>query len=172
MGSFFRLSFPGFRRRRLAVYLAFAWSAGLLLGSFFSVLSAPFSVSLMRMTLSGPVSIFGLLTILYLPLLFTAFAVYISQIWLIIPICFFKSLFFSFVAAGFLLLLPSGGWLLCFLLLFSDCLSIPILFFDWYRTCSQSRMEVFRSLAVSGIFLFVIGIADYYVISPFLIRLL
>ena len=172
MGSFFHRYFPETRRKSIAAYLAFAWFAGLLVGSGLALLPGANSTSMMRMTLCSPVSISGLLAIMYLPLLFTAFAVYISQIWFLIPICFFKAFFFSYVAAQFSLLLPSGAWFLRFLVLFSDCLAIPVLYMIWIRACNQTGREVFRSCALAGSMFSLIGIIDYCIISSFLIRLL
>ena len=172
MGSFFQRRFYQSRRKSIASYLAFVWLAGLLLGSALAMSPGSTSDSLMRSVFSSTVSISGLLATLYLPLLFSAFAVYISQIWLLIPICFFKALFFSYIAAKFSLLLLSGSWLFRFLFLFSDCLTVPVLYLIWYRAFHRDRREVFCSCLLAGFLFLLIGIVDYRCISPFLIRLL
>lgn len=172
MVSFFRSGFVSFCRKNAAVYLACAWCAGLLSGCIFGTVSASFPFSLMRTAMLRPVSIFGLLTVLYLPLLFSAFAVYISQIWLLIPICFLKAFAFSFLAAACSVQQASGGWLLRFLLLFSDCLAIPLLYWVWYRACCRSRRDALYSDLVAGFLLLPIGAMDFLYISPFLSNLL
>ena len=172
MGSFFRHRFliPG--RKRLALYLAFAWLIGLLLGSVLALLSAPLHASLMRRGLCLPVSISGLLTILYLPLLCSAFAVYISQNWLLIPISLFKAITFSFVAVGCSLLQPSGSWLLRLFLMFSGSFSLPGLYWFWYCGCNRGRNETFKAGVIVSVLFLLFGILDYRYISPFLLKLM
>ena len=171
MVRFFHHRFFASSRKRVVIFLAFAWCAGLILGCVLALLSTPFSVSMMRTIRSTRVSIVGLLAILYLPLFISAFAVYISQIWLLIPICFTKAFSFSFVALGVSLAYPAGSWLLRFFLLFSDCLAIPCLYWSWYRGCENGRRKALQADALVSIPLFLIGIADYYCISPFLSNL-
>lgn len=171
MVSFFRTLFSPASRRAPAIILAFALLAGFFGGAYTATLADPSSFSLMRTASNSCVSIACLLPALLLPFLFSAFAVYISQYWLLIPIAFIKAFCFSYLSAAFLLLQDSG-WLLRMLLMFTDCLSMPVLCWLWLRSCSGSRESNLRTFAAAVLIVVGITCLDYQYISPFLVNLL
>lgn len=172
MVRFFRYHISAISRKKLAVLLALCWCAGIVLGLYCALTADNFPVSLMRTSVESCASITGLLAVLSLPVLFSAFAVYVSQLWLLVPVSFFKAFSFSFVGTLSFLTPESGGWLLRFLYLFSDCFAVLILCWLWLHCCQCSRRNGLISCAVTGIFLLMIGIADHWYVSPFLINLL
>ena len=157
------------RSRRPAVFLlALAFLSGLLVGCVIQ-LSAEFdSLSWMRGMADAPVTIVGLLSVVFLPFLFSAFAVYASQRWLLFPIAFCKALSFALAACGISIAYGSAGWLMRFLLMFTDILSLPLLAFFWLRYSGGGRRlslySVFTYFAAAAC----IGSIDFFVISPFL----
>lgn len=153
------------------IFLAFCWIAGLVCGCILSLQTEVIHFSLMREVASCSVSIVGLFAVL-LPFLISAIAVYFSQVWLIFPISFLKAFSFAYVAASVSQAFGSSGWLIRLLLLFTDICTAPILFLLWLG-CLNGFLNI-RS--AKWLFFAVICIAicgfDYFVISPFLYRLI
>lgn len=172
MDLFFHFRLPHFLRRDLSFHLAFSWVLGSVFGAITSFYASDSLLSLMRMTAVSPVSIVSLLSAILLPLLFSAFAVYISNVWLLIPAAFFKAFLYHFFCFGILRSFGSAGWLIRLLLIFSDTLTLPVLWMYWLRSIKGTREGLaFRTIpAVCAVFL--IGSVDYSVISPFLAQIL
>lgn len=151
--------------------LALCWCLGLLLG----ILAASASddlVSMMRRSLSCPVSIPGLLAATVLPFLLSAYAVSLSEPWLLLPICMVKAFGFGFCAFGVSLAFGSAGWLVRLLFLFSDVCVIPVLFFYWLRHIRGDAARSYRDLVCCLIAAVAIGAMDLYFVSPFLVKLI
>lgn len=172
MVRFFPLRFCTDSRKKLAVLLALSWCVGIAIGLFCALHADSLLDSLMRTRVDPSVSISGLLAVFSLPLLFSAFAVYTSQFWLLIPLSFLKAFSFSYVGTLFCCLSESGGWLIRFLYLYSDCFASFLLCRLWIRCCNCSRRDGLASCAVTGILFLAVGIADYRLVSPFLYSLL
>lgn len=172
MVSFFRTDFARLPRRFLAVVLAFAWCAGLLLGAFTAGFADDSFFSTMRAALDCRVSISGLMAVTLLPLLFSAFAVFISCNWLLIPIAFLKAFSFSYMGAGLMAAFGDSGWLLMLLWMFSDCFVVPLLLWLWISACSATRETALRRTAALLPALIGIGYLDLQFVSPFLVNLL
>ena len=171
MVRFFRVNFSDDPRRRTAALLAFFWCFGLVTGAAFAASAHISSFPLMRTALMSCVSISGAVAVLLLPLLFSAFAVYISKIRLLIPIAFLKAFFFSYLGTAVMRSFPSSGWMLRFLLLFSDCLAAPLLILLWLRLSRSSPRTCAVSIPAAAIALSLIGCLDFYIVSPFLVSL-
>ena len=71
--------------------LALSWILGLISGCTLCLSADTTAFSLMRMAPGCPVSIVRLLAVTFLPFLFSGFAAFVSQTWLLFPIVFFKS---------------------------------------------------------------------------------
>jgi hypothetical protein len=151
--------------------LAFCWCAGLLLGCFCAWQTGNVHSSLMRGAAERSVSIVGL-AVVCLPFLLTVFTVLFRTPWLIYPLCFGKGFGFAFVAAlcagGF----GSGGWLLRVLLLFTDGFSAPLLLFLWLSILRRPNRFEAKGFVISAVGLLVAGSIDYWLVAPFLARLI
>lgn len=159
-------------RKACRFILAFFWISGLICG-FLVYLSAETSlVPLMHSILSETVSIVSLLCVTALPFLLSIFMVFFSKPWLILPICFCKAFLFSFVSIGILQLYGSAGWLIRFLLLFSDCVTVPFLYWFWLRCLTRTDLFFGCTSAFLLALGFLIGSMDYRIISPVLARLI
>ena len=161
-----------FRRKLSVIFLALFWILGIALGIVYAAVCRSHVASLMRGFLSGTVSIVGLLCVSVIPFLFSAFAVLISKPRILFLVAFGKGFFFSFVSCGFLFSLGSAGWLFRLLLMFSDLVSMPVLFWYWQRHISgEACFSAVQSLFVASL-LILIGSIDFCCVSPFLALLI
>ena len=164
------ISYP-FRKSHVFL-LALSWVLGLKFSNYlFGIAGSNLAPQMPLAAMSQP-SIFGLLTSFWLPFLFSAWAVYISAPKLLYLIAFVNAipagLFCSAVCASF----GSAGWLVRFLLLFTDICGTVFLFHYWLRHVSGNRFfsagVLCRYLAVGICF----AAVDYCFVSPLLQRCL
>lgn len=172
MDRFFYTHFQALRCNESSFHLAFVWISGLISGALCSFAAGCNLVSLMRMAVLGHVSIINLLLFLTLPLFFSAFAVYTSQSWLLIPIAFCKAFLFTYLGFGLMAAFGSAGWLIHLLFMFSDILTLPLLWSYWKKALSGSRSSTLRRTASVLAANVIIGCVDYRFISPFLANLI
>ena len=150
------------------IWLHVVWIMGLLCGGVFALFADSSSVSLMRMP--GHLSIVGLLFIPLFPFLISAFAVYLSRPRLIYVICGWKAFCFGAGAVLIRLSYGSAGWLVQGLLLFTDGITLPILYWLWLRCLEGGGFR--RSAAVClGLFALTAAV-DWKWIAPFLNQIL
>lgn len=168
MDRFLNLKLPNFGRKVSLTILAVVWLLGLLLGTVISICAGDSLVSLMRMAVSGRVSISGLLSAMVLPFLLSALAVYIQKPVLLVLIAFGKAFLVSYLGLGAMAAYGSAGWLVRWLLMFSDCCSLPLLWLYWLRLLSGKRRFASIETAALMIAVVLIGSLDYCVVSPFL----
>lgn len=168
MDLFFHPRMPLFLRKDSVAFLAFPWISGLVTGVVTSYFAGNSFFSLMRSVISSPVSIVGLLSAMLLPLLFSAFAVYISSPWLLIPTVFLKGFFYAYLCFGILLCFGDAGWLIRLLLIFSDTLMLPVFWMYWIRGLRGGRSDLLIRTAPAFSTALLIGSIDFSVISPFL----
>lgn len=172
MDRFLFTHLPALRCKESIFHLACAWILGLVSGTLFSFFTGNHLVSLMRAAVFSRVSIVGLLSALTLPVLFSAFAVYILQPWLLIPIAFFKAFLFSYLSFGLLAAFGSAGWLIHLLFMFGDILMLPLLWSYWLKSLSDTRSNTVYCTIPILIIGSIIGCAEYRFISPFLANLI
>ena len=118
---------------RSGIFLSLVWLCGLAMGLIFHCIIGSVFASLMSGILSESVSIVGLVCVIILPFLLSAFAVYIDLRWLLYPICFGKTMLVSLIASSVWVQFGSAGWLAWLLTMFSDMISLPLL----YRYCMR-----------------------------------
>lgn len=167
MARFLHRFFAELRRKTNVLILAACFLAGLILGIRMSH-RAEFSFSLMHGALDRAVSIVHLLSVLLLPILFSALAVYFSKPRLLYGIAFLKAFVFAFVSAGVSAGFGNAGWLVRWLLMFSDSLSLPLLWLYWLRHIPGRR--VFQAndvLAIAG-GIVLAGLLDQMLVMPLL----
>lgn len=171
MARFLRYDFSPDPRKAGLWILAFAFAAGLVAGSVLYTSADIGSLSWMRGAAGSTVSIVGLLSVILLPFLFSAAAVFVNRIWLLIPVAFCKALSFIQVALGISMAYGSAGWLMRFLLMFADILCLPLLVFFWiHYGWGRKKMSCWTVLCFLVIAA-AIGCFDFCVISPILVGL-
>ena len=151
-----------------ACLLPICWFFGLSCGIFLFLYAGTPVVSLMRRAPVASVSIVSLFGIGLIPFLFTAYAVFISELWLLFLICFCKAFLFSFVFTGISVAFSSAGWLMCTLLLFSDGVWCIVLYSIWLRLLSGRRTYWLAGL----IFAVAATCMSYKIITPLLAGLI
>lgn len=120
--------FSRLRRYNLHNYwIVVPWLIALFLGTYCAASSDLSVFSLVRRTVFGKVSTVCLMAVQLLPFLFAAYATYINNTILLLSACSVK--LFSFGFAGYLVwaAFGSAGWLMHFLMLFSDVVLVPVL---------------------------------------------
>ena len=156
-------------RPGLSVYLlSICWLVGLSCGIFLFLYAGTPVISLMRRAPVGSVSIVSLFCIGLLPFLFTACAVFVSELRLLFLICFCKAFLFSFAFTGISVAFFSAGWLICILLLFTDGIGCIVLYSIWVRLLSGRRTYWFVGL----LFTVAATCVSYKIITPFLAGLI
>ena len=143
--------------------LAFSFLFGLVSGVLACCGCGPEFASLMRGLPSDTVSIVGLILCLTFPFLLS-FTSWVLNPWLLFPVCFCRAFLFGLVHGGIVLFWDAGGWLLRWLIIFSDCLSLPLLYCFWL-SCLGNRV-FFRRIFVSLTLIMIIGTVDFYLIWP------
>lgn len=168
MDRFLHPHFLTISRKPSIPVLAFVWILGLLSGCLLSARAGTSFFLTMRTADFRGVSIIGLLSVFVLPLLFSALAVFIDQIWLLVPIAFAKAFCFSFLAFGITAAFDGAGWLIRWLLMFSDCCSLPLLWWYWLRSVSGSDVHYARGTIACFAAALAVGCVDYGLICPIL----
>lgn len=172
MAQLFHRNKPVWWRKYCFLFLAFCWTAGLLSGASVYLAAGDSLNSLMRGAISRPVSIVSLLCVTMFPFLLSAFAVYISEPWLLLPVSFGDAFVLSFVSLGVTQCGGSAGWLVRWLLVFSASLASLLKYLYWLRHLSGQRR--FSSLEAAYVLCLcaLIGSVDFRLVSPLLARLI
>ena len=160
------------RRRGSTLVLALFWISGILSGVAAFCFAGNPLLPMMRGILDGSVSIVGLLCVTVFPFLVSAFAVYICAPWLLFAVSFLKGFLFGFLSAAILVAFGSAGWLIRWFLMFSELVSLPLLYWFWVRNISGERGFSGAEVLVILSLLILIGSVDYCCISPFLAMLI
>ena len=139
MAQHFHRNKPAWWRKYSFLFLAFCWIAGLLSGASVYLAAEDSLNSLMRSAVMRPVSIVSLLCVTMFPFLISAFAVYISEPWLLLIVSFGDAFVLSFVSLGVVQCSGSAGWLVRWLLVFSASLASPLKYLYWLRHLTGHR---------------------------------
>jgi len=150
--------------------LAFFWTVGLFFGFYLAyLLRIPLS-SLMRQVTVTPVSIVGLSCAACLPFLLSVLVVYISAPVALYFISFFKAVLYGFHIGGCLIGFESSGWLMHYLLTFTDTILVLLLMVFWiFHFINNSRITKLW-LLVMGCMIAITCFIDITFISPYFIR--
>lgn len=156
----------GFCRKRASWLLAIVWISGLVTGVLV-FLQADVSFLLMR-RFFAPVSIVSLLIAVLLPVCFSFTAACLRLWFLFFPSCFWKALCFSFSGCCVYAAFDHAGWLISWLILFSDAATLPFLYLFWLacvrRGANTSWITMFFLVSV----VIMIGCFNIRFISPIL----
>ena len=112
-----------------------------------------------------PLSVFS---VALLPVLISVLVVFTEQFWLLLPISFLKAFSFAYVGSLVGSGYGSAGWLVQMLLMFSDCISLPFIWWFWCRILKSTEQITFSSILPIALVAVSIGALDFKVISPFL----
>lgn len=149
--------------------LIFSWVFGLLVGY---CLSKPLFTPMMRSAFLQPVSIVGLFVCIFLPLVLSCLFIYYEKPIFLLIVCFMKSAAYGFSCGIISHVYQSASWLLRFLFLFSDSCFLLVLLTLWIIAVSSSKPVRSRTLHVCAAIGMIVCFADFFIVSPFLERLL
>ena len=172
MVCFFRPDFRKDPRRLFAVILALAVLSGYGCGAVLAIYADNSIVSLVRSAAIADVSTVGLLLTLLFPPILSVCAVYISKIWLFIPIGFLKASAFGYINSITIRAFPDSGWLISVLLAFGSLLSLPALSWFWFRAIFRVQNRLFIPAFCLILFVVAAGMIDILYVSPLLVDLL
>lgn len=152
------------------ISIAIAWIAGLFAGCFL-LTQTPFA-SLMCSVLFLRISIFGLFISLAFPLLLSYILLRFFRFSCILPFAFVKA--FSFICSfgGIMIAFGNAGWLVSWMILFSDFFLVVILLFQWFSAATGKRYKTYLCIVVYCLIPILIGCFDYFVVSPYAAMLL
>lgn len=149
------------RQRALLRWLSVIWMAGLIAGSFFGILW-PVAPALHLSYASARNCLWMLPLLQVLVSLVLAWGPGRAALQ---PFVFLRAAAFSWTAVGLWCYFHSAGWLLWGILLCTDILFFPFLFFLWLRLlyCERRPAPVFLCAAAAV----AIGLAGYRLVMPF-----
>ena len=87
-------------------------------------------------------------------------------------VVFLKAFLFAYTGAAILILYPVSGWLLRWLLMFSDMVTMPILWFLWISVSFDNLESLHRRIVICAFCFVLVGCVDLLMIVPFLARLI
>ena len=159
-----------FRQRSyLVISLMISWCLGILFGYLFY---EPSFLSMMRCAVMQPVSIVGLFSCLFFPLLFSFLSVITNKPTIIMIVGFLKASSLGFSITILSELFATSTWLIRFLFLFSDSCFCIVLLVLWMRRFHHSIIQTYCDFFVCSMIGIGIAAVDIFVISPFLQGLL
>ena len=155
-----------------AIFLSVPWSLGLIGGIYIASAGNSSFYRLIYASAYDRVTIIGLFAVLFLPLFISAIFVWIDMPALQYGICFIKAFFLGFSLCCIKYSFVNAGWLIMVMLLFSDCcMVVPLLWF-WCRHISGCKFYLKRDILYSCLIAILVGILDYFVVSPYLVSLM
>ncbi len=147
--------------------LVIAWGIGLLAGIYIAYNAPATTLSMMRMCYFPRVSIIGFVLILTFPLILSVIAIRLHIPFMCYFIALLKAFCFSYSTGCIIILYGSAGWLVRWLLIFSDSCTVVVLFWFWFRYVSGDREVGKRDVVICILLTILICCADYYIVSPF-----
>jgi hypothetical protein len=158
-----------FELRFCFCFLAVAWVFGVLLGAYVSRSSEPFPV---RVDVLGSVSFFSLLTATLLPFLFTSVSICFSKPNLITVLAFYEAFLLAYCSQLFHSAYGSAWWFISCLVLFSDCMTAPLIWFLWLRFLRPiDRRTCYTVVTINTLLAVVIVYFDYRYIVPLVLEI-
>ena len=168
--NLFRHELPNRWVRHSGMILASCWCAGMMLGILAAASAGEYLTAKMRSAASQPVSIIPFLA--YAPFLLSAVATHLRHPWLILPCCITKAFLFGYCAFAVTLAFGQSSWLVRYLFLFSDVVSIPIVYVYWLRCIKGNCAKGFWLSGICLVALLLVSLIDYFWIAPFLADLI
>ena len=152
--------------------LAFVWFLGLESGRLYATQTSNTYLLLMRVAAMTRPSIIGLAVSVLLPFLITIGSVYFARPSIIYILAFLWAELFGYSSACLQLMFGSAGWLIRFLLLFTQCFTAPLLCWLMIRYIGGIKPSFLRDSLIAVSIALTIGTIDYFIISPFLTALI
>ena len=166
MQKLLQFRFADFCRKYAVPALACSWISGLISGNLAGG-GVSFDLSALVSAFQNETSI-SLFAVMLFPIVASVLVMYMGQPWLLFVIAFGKSFSFAYVSRIFLDCFGPAGWLIQLLVMFSDCLNLPILWWLWHRMLLQPRRPSIRLAVSAASITTAISIMDDHFITPIL----
>lgn len=170
MVKFLNTNLSARRCNAFCILLTFLWVLGLAVGTGVSVWIHDDLYNVISLAVDANISVLNLVFAIFVPFLLSFLCLHLSSTYLFL-LAFIKSFIFSFVYVSYFLTFETSAWLICFLSMFSDLFSLPILWLIWLRPISESQYSVLRTAFLSLSAVFLICCVDYSYVAPFLDKL-
>ena len=171
MAGYANSRYQFFISHRYRISLCIFWLLGISVGCWISQVLKPSFFLLMRSVVCQPVSIVGLFTSIFLPLICSYLSFLTNNRIAVLLVCFLKAAAYAFSGVMMSLCFGSASWLFRFLFLFSDNCFLVILCFLWFRCGDRLSPLSSKDFLVCTVFGLLFASVDYFVISPFLMGL-
>lgn len=159
-------------RKRHCLFFTLFWAIGLLLGIVIATTSMTKYNIVIYTALTKRPSVVLHALICTLTLIAIALLRYNQCFFLIIPLLVLQGISRGFSGMTLYAFAGSGAWAVRLLLLFSGTWVSVITWWSLFRDCDRSKTDLIRALCLSAIFVFVILVVDYLVISPLTVSII
>ena len=156
-------------RKYTTTVLASSWTLGLCFG-LCSMVAGSCNAAFYDAVVLKP-AFLSTLSVLLLPIVLSMLAVFTGQRWLLFPLAFLKAFAFAYVGWNVVVTFGSAGWLIRLMLMFSDCVTVPLLLWFWNRALTSEFDAIVPAAGSLVLTVFGIGMIDYGIIAPFLVNL-
>ena len=166
MDMFLRLRFLNFFRKYAISALACCWILGLILGILIShkvYVDSGYLVSSFQSR-----NAITLIMVILLPVLTSVLVTYMGHLWVLPLIAFCKSFSFSYVSCIFLGHFGSAGWLIQFLIMFSNCMLLPLLWWFWCALLRNRQQSQILLSVLMILLTIILAVLDDFLIFPVL----
>lgn len=153
-----------------AAVIALVWLSGLLFGAY--ILCKTDYITLIDSLVFSRISIVGLCLSLIIPLLLSYILIRHQRLYFIFPVVFFKAITFFCCYGSLWIIYQNAGWLICWMVMFSDFFLVILLLFLWYRAATGKKHSYSFNILVYIVIPFTIVCIDYFYISPCAAKLL
>lgn len=166
--------FSGFLKsaRSRLVFLILCWCFGAAVGTLCFFSAPDLFSSLMRSAAYHTVSIVGVLGVTLFPFLITVMVMRLSREHVVYLVCCIKALLYSLNVLSVYCAFGSAGWLFQFLIMFSENVSMFLLWILWIRYFTSTRKLPAPVVGSFLVIVLLVAVFDLCVVSPFTVSVL
>ncbi len=149
------------------IILLILWLLGFVCGLYFVSSEYDLFYGYMTKTVLVRQSVWGILTVIYNPLIVCSICIYFSAPVIIYIYCAFKAFCFSCCLCCVAMIFGQSAWLVRLLLFFSDNWSVLLTLWLSGRFLLDKSAVTRKDILFCTIILTAIGLADYFLVSPY-----
>jgi hypothetical protein len=152
-------------------FICVFWISGLVTG-LYAASNAPASVfPLVRSLLYHRTSIISLTLVIFFPIFVSCIAYWLDKSYCIFPIAFLKAFSYAYCTFNVVLAYGDAGWMMRWIILFSDSCFVVLLLWFWIRNFSKGSVSFKFNLLVCCVLSTIICLFDYFAIIPISVHL-
>lgn len=152
---------------RFGVYIiAFLWASGMCFGMLSPIVSEAHVDSLKYLFRNSYVNSFALFCVSFLPFVLTFLSIRFRQFWVIAILAVMKSFISGYWRCIIVLLFADAGWLVNFLIFFTDTFGTVFLLLYWFYGFFRSGKWTVKYLATAMLFHCLLWLLDFCYTGP------